>query len=253
MDKTTTLTIADFDTEGTHTFQVLKQSEAKNGLCTMKKLSFAGTLNDAPAKAAHYIEFLGDSITSGYGNLCENGTSNPQDTDYKDATQAYAFLTARALGADHSLISCSGMGVTLGYRMVLAKQLFEKQSYYRSATLPYTVERIPDLVVINLGTNDKAKSADTAAFQADAVRLIQAVRATYGEDVPVLWVYGMMGDGYKTQVLAAISSLGGETNGLYSVQVAENREGGNGHPSAAAHKTAAETVSNFIQSKNLLG
>ena len=253
MGKTTKLTIANFKTQGTHTIQVLKQSEAKNGLCTMKSLTFSGTLNDAPAQAAHYIEFLGDSITCGYGNLCTNGTSPAGDTDYKDATQAFSFLTAKALGADHSLISCSGMGVTLGWRTVLAKQLFEKQSYYRSASTAYTVERTPDLVVINLGTNDEFKGADTTAFQADVGTLIQTVRTTYGQDTPIVWVYGMMGDGYQTQVLAAIEALGGESQGLYSVQLPENREGGGGHPTATAHKTAAEALASFIRTKNLLG
>ncbi len=254
-NSTTTLTLADFSTEGTHTIKVLKQSEIKNGLCFLSAINFKGEFGDRPADADKYIEFIGDSITSGYGNLASNGTEPAGDTDYKDATQAYSYLTAEALGADHSLVSCGGVGITGSWRPMVAMDLYTKQSYYRNQEASFTPVRTPDLVVINLGTNDQSKAANTTQYKADVKALIAKVQQYYGADVKIVWVYGMMGDGYGSYALEAINELKTNGNGdnIYSVRLSQNNAGAANHPIAAAHKTAANELVSFISSNNLLG
>lgn len=251
---TTTLQLADFSTGGVHEISVLKQTEARLSLCVFSSLQFKGYLNDAPAKKDFYVEFIGDSITGGYGVLCANGTENGGSAQYQDATQAFAYLTAQALNADHSLVNCSGMGITKGSPSIpfTANELFSKQSKYRSDTAPYTPARIPDLVVINLGTNDSANGASTSQFIKDTTALIELVRTTYGKEVPIVWVYNMMNDSFYGSARFAISSKGGEDGGIYTCEMTQNRDGGVGHPSLTAQKAAAEQLAAFIQSKNLL-
>ena len=250
---TTRLEIASFEEAGEHTIRILKQSESKNGLCTLKSLTFKGTFLEAPKAADYYIEFIGDSITSGYGNLCTNGTANPEKTIYKDGTQAFAFLTAQSLGTDFSMISCSGVGVAAGWRTMLAKELFSAQSYYRSKTTAYTPTRTPDLVVINLGTNDQSKGVSAESFRTEARALINLVRSTYGENVKIVWAYGMMADGFSAQIKSLIAEMGGAENGLYTVELVRDNSGGASHPIAKMHNTASKQLVRFINNNHLLG
>lgn len=246
------LTVADFETEGSHSIRILKQTEAKNSLCIFHSLYFSGELTEAPKNRDLYIEFLGDSISCGYGNLCSNGTSDPGNALNQDGTQAYAFLTAEKLGADCSVISASGVGVAKGYREFTMDTFFAKQSYYRSSSSAFTATRVPDLVVINLGTNDDSTKADASAFRQKAEELVTLVRQTYGTDVPIVWVYGMMKDGMKDEVKSVWQTLGGESSGLYLCELSKNTAGGGGHPNLSAHATAAEQLSAFITAKEIL-
>lgn len=250
---TTKLEIANFEEAGEHKIQILKQSEIKNGLCTLKSLTFKGRFLEAPKAAEYYIEFIGDSITSGYGNLCVNGTANPEKTIYKDGTQAFAFLTAQSLGADFTMVSCSGVGVAASWRPLVAKELFSAQSYYRSKTTVYTPVRTPDLVVINLGANDETKGVSAANFRSEARALINLIRSTYGEDVKIVWAYGMTRDGFSAQIKSLIEEMGGAENGLYTVELVRDNSGGASHPIAKMHNTASKQLVRFINNNHLLG
>ena len=249
---TATLTIANFEEGGVHNIRILKQTESQHSLSIMKSLSFKGSFEKAPAEKDIFIEFLGDSITCGYGNLCANGTEGPGSAFNEDATQAFAYLTAQKLGVDYSLVSCSGIGVTSSWSgNFTMKDFFSAQSYYRSTSVKYEKTFTPDIVVINLGTNDSSRGSDSAQFKEDAKALIALVRSTYGENVKIVWVANMMGPCMQTYSKAAIDELGGEAAGLYMCTLTENRDGGLAHPSKTAHSNAATVLANFI-SKNVL-
>lgn len=241
--KTEEMNIAYFEEAGAHTIQILRETEIKNGLLTLESLTFVGRLEEKPADEELYVEFIGDSITSGYGNLITNGINPAGDADYKDALQAYSYLTAKALGADFSLVSNSGMGLTAGYRPVKVRDFYRAEAYYRSATKVYAPTRTPDVVVINIGTNDQAKKADTATFKNDVKALIADVRSLYGEDVKIVWAYGMMMDGYISHVLEATAGM----ENFYTVELPNNRSAGGGHPNLDTHKAASEALAKFIK------
>ena len=247
-----TLTIASFEEGGVHNIRVLKQTEAANSLSVFEALSFKGYFEKAPAKKDLLIEFLGDSITSGFGNMCMNGADNAGSALNQDATRTYAYLTAEKLGADHSLVSCSGIGVASSWSGDFTmKNFFTTQSYYRSTSEKYEKTFTPDIVVINLGTNDFSKGSPVQRFVSSAKALINLVRNTYGEDVKIVWATNMMGECMQTYTTKAIEALGGEENGLYICTLSENREGGYYHPSKAAHASAATTLAKFIRNNVL--
>ncbi len=54
--------------------------------------------------------FIGDSITAGYGVLC-NDTAAPFAAETESAYHTYAAVAARALDADAHVIAFSGKGV----------------------------------------------------------------------------------------------------------------------------------------------
>ncbi|MBQ5601355.1 MAG: hypothetical protein IIU77_00880 [Clostridia bacterium] len=245
---TVTLTIANFKEGGVHNIRVLKQTESQNSLSVLKTLSFKGYFEEAPAKKDLLIEFLGDSITCGYGNLCANGAKDPGSALNQDATQAFAYLTAEKLGADHSLVSCSGIGVASSYSgNFVMKDFFLAESYFKSTTKKYEKTFTPDIVVINLGTNDHGKGASPAQFKAGVKALINLVRSTYGDDVKIVWVANMMGGCMQAYSKTVIDELGGKSAGLYLCSLTENRDGGLAHPSKAAHAAAATALAKFIR------
>ena len=249
-----TLELASFAEGGVHNFRFVKQTEAKNSLCLLKTVAFKGYFDPKPANAKHYIEFLGDSITVGYGNLIANGGSNPGMAVNQDATQAFAYLTAERLKADYSMVAVSGIGVSKGYRQMVMKSYFDASSYYRSTSVKYEPTRVPDVVVINLGTNDQNNGVAIDKWQTEVDALVKQVRAKYGKDVPIIWIFNMMTAGgfYEQYAQKALTALGGENAGLYICELIRNNEGGQNHPSLAAHVTASEQLAAFLQSKNLL-
>ena len=244
------ITLADLDA-GDHTVRVLKQTEPMRSLSVLEALEFTGYMKNPP-REKDYIEFIGDSITCGYGNLITGSNSDAGNALYADGTQAFAFRTAEALGTDASVISCSGIGLVAGYRNFVEKDFYDKQSYYRSKTEIYDPDRIPDLVVINLGTNDQSHNVSSMQFETAVKELIQLVRGTYGKNVKIVWCHNMMSDGMYSSAKSVIDSMGGERGGLYLCQLTRNTAGGGGHPSMQGHETAAAELVAFIQSKGLI-
>lgn len=242
------ITLANFEEGGEHTIRILKQTEARHSLSVLKSLEMTGYWLDAPKDNPYYIEFIGDSISCGWGNLATGSITDV--AQYADGTQAFAYLTAEKLGTDFSVIGCGGIGIlTTGYVPVVEADFYTKQSYYRSATETYTPTRIPDVVVINLGTNDQNYNVNGTQFKQKVTELINLVRQTYGTNVPIVWCYNMMSEGMIAEAQQAIAGM----SNVYVCQLTRNRNGGSGHPDIAGHQTAAEELTAFIQSKGLLG
>ena len=238
------IVIADFGDIALHNVRIVKQNQAQRSLTLLKELKFYGQIVDAPEDKELYIEIIGDSITCGHGNLCPNGTPNGGTTPYEDGTQAYSYLTAEKLDADYSIMGCSGIGIDKGFTTFNEMAFYPKASYYRSNSELYDFSsaRVPDVVIINLGTNDNSKGSTEAQFKANLKELINFIRTSYGTEVPIVWAHNMMGEckfAWTSAVLA-------EYDNVYSVQLNQNNAGGEGHPTVEAHAQAATTLSNFI-------
>ena len=249
---TVTLTVAEFSDGQQHTVRILKQTEAQFSLCVFGSLRFLGELGEKPAESDTYIEFIGDSILCGHGNLCVIGDDGAGTALYEDGTLGFAYLTAEALGADCSIVSCSGVGLDKGFTAFKVADFYPQLSYYRNKAEAYDFARIPDLVVINLGTNDQTKGSTKEAVIAGVKSLIGTVREKYG-NVSIVWTYNMMGDeSVIPWIREAISSLGGESAGIYLCELNKDRGGGNGHPTEDGHLIAAGKLKLFLKEKNLM-
>jgi hypothetical protein len=247
------ITLVDFGEEqGEHNVRVLKQTEAKRSLCTITAVTLTGILEEAPADKQFYIEFIGDSITSGTGIFGNSTTGGIDGTELQDATSNYAFQTAEALGADFSLVSCSSIGICSGWNSYIEKQYYPCASYFRDTEEKYDFERVPDLVVINLGTNDQTKGCKDKDFKERVEELVNLVRDSYGEKVEILWIYDMMNYGKQDLVLATLDEMGGELMGLYTLKVKRDNNGGTSHPDLKAHGIVAQQLIEFIEDNYLL-
>lgn len=246
-----TFTLANFREGRYHTVKLIKQTEASLSLCRIVSVEFLGYFIEPPADNDLFIEFIGDSITAGYGNLCKNGTENAGSALYQDATKSYAFLTAQILSADTSLVCCSGIGIEKSWKDFNIDSYYKAFSYSRNSSVPFAPDRTPSLVVINLGTNDKELGADIKEFSKKVIELISFIRQLYGCNVPIIWLGGMMNTSCSEYVKSTMENMGGENNGLYMITVDNNNDGGMAHPSASAHISTAVVLANFIKEKGL--
>ncbi|NLN82564.1 MAG: hypothetical protein GX136_08485 [Clostridiales bacterium] len=141
--------------EGRHSVQLVKLSETHHSVVKVKSLTMNGELiKPALVNCAcriRTIEFIGDSITAGFGINCktEDGPFCPKE---QDGWRSYAALTARQLNARFFVIAHSGWGVyksPYGERMPdIYEYTYDKGEYWDFLSNPV------DLVVVNLGTKD---------------------------------------------------------------------------------------------------
>jgi lysophospholipase L1-like esterase len=243
------LVIASFDDSKAHTVRVVTQTESNYTLTEMTGLSFEGIMLDSPEDNDLFVEFIGDSLTCGMGNIGDNSSPDPQTPIWEDATQGYAYMIAEALEADYSIVSQSGIGIAGSWFDPLF-DYYTKSSYSRDKETDHDfTTRIPDVIVINLGTNDYYinKDKDPELCKPEEVEVkteefIKLVRECYGEDVPIIWVHGLVGTFLYSNIEAAINKLGGKDADIHICEVPKNTGGAQWHPDVNGHKAAAEVL-----------
>lgn len=270
----TELTVASFDEPGEHTITVLKQTESGYSLIDFRSVTINGSFSEtAPANKDLYIEFIGDSLTCAMGSAGNNTISGGgsaqgiNGADWEDGTLGYAYLTAKELGADWSIISESGIGITHTWFSARMPEFYLRTSYNRFQSTEYDFERVPDFIVINLGTNDhylrdvnghKDHYVGDQVVRRDTKAFIETIREKYGEQVPIVWVSGVwnIDSGVTMQeVDQAIADLGGEDAKIYRLKLPnndENRKGAEAHPSAAGHIDTKNKLIEFLKTKGLV-
>ena len=244
---------------GEYNVKLIKQTQAEHSVSTLISLSMNGSFMARPADKELLIEFIGDSITCGYGlvGYPTEGVTNYGGAKFMDATLAYAYKTAEALGADHSLVSLSGWAIlpnANGGGCIPA--IYQKTSYKRS-NIEYEPERAADIVVIHLGTNDfYSRKENYDDFVPESKKFIADVKEMH-PGAKIIWVYGSMMSGsnlskFENTVHSIINDLGGEASGLYSVKVPQSSSGtNNSHPTPEAQARSAEILAEFIRNNVL--
>jgi len=203
-------------------------------------------------KNPKHIEYIGDSITCGYGVLGRS-TDPSYVTFQQDGTYSYAYLTTEAFGAEGRYICISGKGIVCncnGDREdVKAGEYFERLSYFGDICSDGWQA---DVVVINIGTNDAGGPASNEEFASAAHELLAKVRARYpGSEI--IWMYGMMNNYYANtlrDLLRAEAKSDGKMHFLFveSMIGNESETGANGHPNIRAQSRAASKLTKKIAS-----
>ena len=270
--------------EKTVVIKVLKLSECAFGMAGLKKLDIKGSLRPlrplrqaqgpqgpqetqgAGALHAPRIEFIGDSITCGYGieGVWEKDTFC---TGQQRPDKSYAFLTAQALGAEFQFCSWSGIGIISNYTDPATVMLPETQ-WLMAACWPYTDKSgqlrlklepevwdqarfSPDIVVINLGTNDtswvRGLEDRRLAYVAGLRQLIEAVHRR-SPKAKICCCLGIMGQELCDSVKEACKLFSKDFPSVpvktvkFDLQKEEDGIGADWHPSAVTHKKAAKKL-----------
>ena len=251
---------------------VVKLSESPHSTVGIKSIEVESEAGIVPtAQKEYYIEFIGDSITCGYG-ADDEVKEHHFSTSTENAAKTYAYKTAQALDADYSFVSFSGYGIVSGYsgdgqkygEQVLSKY-YEKLGFsygnYLGQT-PYDTEwdfekRQPDLIVINLGTNDESYTGTDQARRDEYiigyVAFLKQVRAK-NPDAMIFCTLGIMGDGLYSSLQTAVEQYQRETGDemvhtmRFAVQSMSDGIAADWHPSEKTHAKAAQKLVKEIQS-----
>lgn len=212
------------------------------------------------------IEFIGDSITCGYGVL--GGPEAPFSTETESADDAFAVQCARALDADYQLVSFSGIGVISRYiepeeneplTDVLMPALYPHTDAVLAKRYGWGPESwdfssfCPQVVVINLGTNDDSYTRGIREreerFEEEYCEFVRNIhRRNPGAEI--VCTFGVMSQRLLPRVEEAVQRLSES-----GVPVRMHREepmppgevtGCDGHPSAQRQRKMAESLTGFL-------
>ena len=251
---------------------VVKLSEAANSVFGIRRIEVTSLEDIEPLPPKNLrIEFIGDSITCGYG-VDDEDENHHFATGTEDATRAFAVKTAAALDADYSLVSYSGHGIISGYSddgnrvdSQLVPPVYEQLGKnYGSASSVIDLSRPwdfslfqPDFVVINLGTNDFSfigSSADRREeYTAAYAEFLRTVRK-HNPAACIIAALGVMGDDLFPCVQEAVRRYTAETGdgNLYTLRF-RPQDGSTGyvadwHPTEATQELAARLLTGLIAS-----
>ena len=254
--------------------QIIKLSEAPMSAMAIAPIECdeEAVLMPIPTKT-HSIEFIGDSITCGYGVDESLAEDHVFSTKTEDVTKAYAYKTAQLLEADYSMFSCSGYGIISGYTGdpqirtgdELIPPYYEFQCFSRDEfgeagkpdKIPWDFsEYQPEVVVINLGTNDFSFCQDTEwkreEYRRKYTEFLKVVRKN-NPGAYIFCVLGLMGDGLYDKLCQAVSDYTEQSADTHVIAVhipGQNPEDGyaiDWHPVPKSHTMAAEVVAKTIR------
>ena len=264
---------------------------ASSGIVDFQTNDWARLFPTARKKKA--IEFIGDSITCGYGVLGKPGDAFSTETESAD--HSYAVRCAHLLGADYQLVSFSGIGVISRYvepdrneplTDVLMPDIYPQTDPVLCRRHGWVVENwdfqsfCPQVIVVNLGTNDASYTRGIREreklFCRKYTRFLEEVHRR-NPDAEIVCTLGVMDQQLVPAVIEAVEMLVARSvpvlmhreKALCLRNIQTSEEGGrvrqeeslvlremtgcDGHPSARAQREMAENLKNFICSNTRLG
>ncbi len=266
-----TLEIFSSDEEKEVEIAVVKLSEAANSVFGIKsiRVTSTGDIEPLPEKKMK-IEFIGDSITCGYGVDDEN-RDHHFSTATEDATRTYAYKTAAAMDADYSFFSFSGHGILSGYsadgnRQVdqLVPPVYEElgKNYGSAGAVVDLTEKwdfsafIPDYIVINLGTNDESYTRSDSGKKEEYIKaytdFLKLIRKN-NPNAHMVAALGIMGDGLYPSVEEAVKQYTAETGDEnvstlhFTPQDGSTGYAADWHPTEATHEIAARELTDHLE------
>ena len=247
---------------GRHTARLMYCMEGYEYLPEFWGFLTDGQLTDMDPLPTKKFEFVGNSITCGYGN--EGRLGEPFLFETENHYYGYAQLTMRRLGAVASIIARSGIGAyrnyagpktgSPGYNMPAQYE----HTLYNDQSERWDFSRWqPDIVCINLGTNDLSTGPyDTALLKQGYQTLLKQVR-TNNPKAKIVFLCGSMLNG---DVLALCKKILNEVTEEarkagdkqvyrfdFSPQDGSLGYGTDYHPSLERHQKMADELTPFLR------
>lgn len=261
------------------TIRIMKYSEAAFGAAGISFLEVDGEVLPPPVQKEKKIEVIGDSITCGYGieGIVDKDTFT---TTQENPWNAYGCRVARAFDAEVSLVSWSGNGIVSHFVEETINEprndepLMPELYYYAdlSADLrrdkprtEYTawdfVAYQPQLVIINLGTNDGSYTRyipeRNRAFINGYVQFLGQVRRV-NPQAAILCTVGLMRQETNQLVKEAVERVNafGDGNVFFIEAFLQDEKmdglGADYHPTSQTQKKFAEFLVKYITENGLL-
>lgn len=241
--------------KGMHRLKLQKCTEGQYGMTTIGGLYLAngGATHSVPAKK-RFIEVYGDSYTCGYGT--EGLRYNERfKLSTENCNKAYGCIIARYFDTDYALIAHSGQGMIRDWAdknqmsdinmYIRHNKVFDNHDSITYSFNAYT----PDLVMINLGTNDFSPTAipTDEQYVGQYLKLISSLRKHYG-DVPILCITPHSATRYLSAALQLLKERVANdknihmANSLANIIVDDTDLGSDWHPNYVGQRKIAMTL-----------
>lgn len=234
--------LADGLPKGTHRLRLQKCTEGEFGVVTLHNFVVDRLAKvSAVEPAGRMIEVVGDSYTCGYGTESDRA-EDPFELATENCDKAYACIVARYFGADYALVAHSGQGIVRHYGdsvQISANNMPRRwaQVYDEHGAAPYAFDAYtPQLVMINVGTNDFSPTAIPTVEQyvGGYVALVDSIRARY-PGVAILCVTPHSASPYLSAALDALRVRVATRDRVFMANRLDNVVSGNGDLGASYH------------------
>lgn len=253
---------------GKMSIRIAKFSEASCGAVGIRSLQMGDgdEISPLPLKK-RFLEFIGDSITCGYGVEGVLG-KDAFHTMQENPFCSYACLCADALEADYEIVSWSGIGLISDY--CPPEMDTPREDILALENYPYTAMnfcerngwvketwdfsgREPDVVVINLGTNDDSYTRGISERMQQFAKSYEELLSFVREKRPraqIVCCLGVMSRGLVETLGNLVEKLRKTDDRLFFAELSEQREedgiGCDYHPSAKTQAIVAKTLTEVI-------
>lgn len=245
--------------KGIHTAEIVKATEGSVGPVTFKgfNLPEGGKAVEWPAKQTRKIEFIGDSITCGYGIEANDPHLHftPETENFCDA---YAWRATRALNADYLVVARSGIGMLRNYNGPVdgspdnMPAIYNRTLFHEPASAWDPARFVPDVVCVNLGTNDfSTAGANPEKYAAAYSAFLDMLLGRYPAARVVLLIGPMQNSQQVKDILAQVAEAANK-NHVGRVSFFElSKQGGRGfgadyHPSREQAKINGAELAGYL-------
>ncbi len=257
----------DLDTNREHTIEVFKRTEGSiaKGTFLGIELDVKGELLPWIKKKDLQIEFIGNSITCGYGN--EGADQHCKfSAETENNYSAFGAIVARKLNAEYMAVAASGYGLIRSYQNDHFNIMPRFYDYVHVTDTNHLKKYVnpqwnPKFTIINLGTNDFARGIpDSATFVTKYVQFIEQIKKKHSQTKIVCLTGPMMNDRWprkvkalsrlKNYIYAVVKEANKQyENDIFSFSMTEQKDMGYGcswHPSLVQHAYNAEELYAFL-------
>ncbi|MBK6921438.1 MAG: acetyl xylan esterase [Deltaproteobacteria bacterium] len=239
---------------GEHVIELYRRTEGSFGTTAIVSVDLEGELL-SPPPVSRRIEIIGDSITCGYGDEGVAPCSFSAETENHYLT--YGAVAARAVGAELSTVAWSGKGIIYNYgddTFEPMPELYDRALATEQNQWDFSTQ--PDVVLVNLGTNDFSTGNDPSHDQyVNAYVDFAAHLREVNPDAYILLLspslFGAeatMVDGYLQDVVDARAAAGDTQIDWANINVTWEGSGCDGHPNVATHQDMADRLVEELQS-----
>jgi lysophospholipase L1-like esterase len=273
LDATVYEVAKDLDPNLEHMVEVYKLNESEVGSVQFLGFQIRGDMLTAAPRPNRRMEIIGDSFACAYGNdgvFLPPPFGNPT-TGFTSINQnfymSFSAIAARALGAELAGTCVSGRGMlrnNTGDTVETLPGIYNRIFPLKRTSANWEPNRyVPDVVVINLGTNDFAyqqSAPDETEFQTAYKSFVRRLRELYPNAKIVCTVGSMMSDYYPagkqhwtliqryTSGVVEQLNAEGDTQ-VYYMAFSTQRVpyGEDWHPTIDSHKISATELTNFLK------
>eukprot|EP00602_Paraphysomonas_sp_CaronLab_P004425 CAMPEP_0185034088 /NCGR_PEP_ID=MMETSP1103-20130426/23639_1 /TAXON_ID=36769 /ORGANISM="Paraphysomonas bandaiensis, Strain Caron Lab Isolate" /LENGTH=254 /DNA_ID=CAMNT_0027570601 /DNA_START=554 /DNA_END=1318 /DNA_ORIENTATION=+ len=174
----------------------------------------SGDIIPLPDPPIRRVEFVGDSITAGYCNMCKGADEGAEGYTLESFGASWPTLVCDAFQADCHTAAWSGLGMV---RNCCGGDVFMPEIYTRAlasvsgSVWSFDGSWTPDVVVINLGTNDGLDPDSPGIleeeYQNTYVEFVRNISTWYTPSPTFFLACGPMSDAYCGYVHNVIYNL----------------------------------------------